>query len=239
MPAVGILEATPLRPSPQPWPPMPWPPLAPALLDWLAPPSADARRSATQLAWTLDLQGLTGQQPLAWWAADTYQGQARHALLRLRDHPSSAALEPWLEALVPLLRSGPAAAKPNGLVVPVPSWKRKANPLPLLLARALSHALGWSLKPELLRRSRPVLGQHHLGRQLRLANQEGAFAARPAPAQHLGPRKPVLLVDDILTTGATACNAAAALQQAGWRVVGLACLARTPAGRSRKRGARP
>ncbi len=101
---------------------MPWPPLAPALLHWLAKPAADPGHPATPQASSLDLAGLTGQQPLAWWAAGTYQGRARHALLRLRDHPSNAALEPWLEALVPLLQCGHAAAKPIGLVVPVPSW---------------------------------------------------------------------------------------------------------------------
>jgi adenine/guanine phosphoribosyltransferase-like PRPP-binding protein len=36
------------------------------------------------------------------------------------------------------------------------------------------------------------------------------------------------LVDDILTSGATALAAAEALQQEGWRVQGLLCLARTP-----------
>ena len=216
---------------------MPWPTVAPALLNWLATPTKGAHEAGSQ-AWDLDLQGLTGQHPLAWWAAGSYQGQARHALLRLRDHPSKAALEPWLQPLVCLLQSGPAAATPKGLLVPVPSWKRQANPLPSLLAHALCHALGWSLRPDLLRRSRPVLGQHHLGRQLRLANQQGAFRAVAAPAQHLGPRPPVLLVDDILTTGATACAAATALREGGWRVAGLACLARTPAGRWRGRDLR-
>jgi adenine/guanine phosphoribosyltransferase-like PRPP-binding protein len=38
----------------------------------------------------------------------------------------------------------------------------------------------------------------------------------------------VLLIDDILTTGATACAAASALREQGWSVAGMACLARTP-----------
>jgi predicted amidophosphoribosyltransferase len=39
----------------------------------------------------------------------------------------------------------------------------------------------------------------------------------------------VLIVDDILTTGATATSAARCLAAAGWRVEGVLCLARTGA----------
>ncbi|MEB3322908.1 MAG: hypothetical protein VKI81_08795 [Synechococcaceae cyanobacterium] len=109
----------------------------------------------------------------------------------------------------------------------IPSWKRHANPLPGLLCRALGrrHGLGTS---DLLERAHPVLGQHHLDRRLRLANQRNSFRCRRGPRQSERRRQPVLLVDDILTTGATACSAADALQAAGWRVEGLLCLARTP-----------
>lgn len=159
----------------------------------------------------------------------------RQALLRLRDDPRPAALAPWLTALVPLLQAD--LARPNGalparlILMPIPSWKRRANPLPPLIARELSLLIGAELNSGVLTRSRPVLGQHHLGRQLRLANQLDAFTARSAPAHQIGPRPPVLLIDDILTTGATACAAAHALRSTGWRVAGLACLARTPARR--------
>lgn len=203
---------------------MAWPPLAPALLNWLSRPESTAHP-----AWAEDLQGLAGDQPLPWWAAGFYRGQARHELLRLRDQPRPAGLAPWLAGLLPLLETSLGHRHRPTLVVPVPSWKRQANPLPGLLAAALCRQLGWRLQPKLLSRSRPVLGQHHLGRQLRLANQRGAFQAVPAPRDQLGPRQTVLLVDDILTTGATACAAAEALHQQHWRVVGLACLARTPA----------
>lgn len=198
--------------------------LAGWLLDWLSQ-DASANPSREQ---QLHLPGQSGITPLPWWAAGAYEGLARHRLLRLRAHPTSEPLEPWLRGLVPLLNHTLPPGRQQGLVVPVPSWKRRANPLPSLLARAISQRLGWRLQPGLLRRSRPVLGQHHLGRQLRLVNQQGSFVAIPAPRLQQGPRQPVLLVDDILTTGATACAAQEALRLAGWRVLGLACLARTP-----------
>ena len=199
------------------------------LLDWLSRPAP----SAFSAAWADDLGGLEGRRPLPWWAAGLYQGEARRQLLRLRDQPGGARLEPWLAALLPHLEQATAGFGQAGLLVPVPSWKRRANPLPALLARALAVRLGWRYQPGILRRSRPVLGQHHLGRQLRLANQEGAFLASPPMWWQRSPRPPLLLVDDILTTGATAGAASLSLRQAGWRVIGLACLARTPAGRRR------
>jgi predicted amidophosphoribosyltransferase len=113
------------------------------------------------------------------------------------------------------------------LLVPIPSWKRRANPLPGLLGRSLAWELGWH-QVQLLTRSRPVLGQHHLGRELRWANQADAFRCSPSPQWRLGHRPPVVLIDDILTTGATACAAAAALMDQGWPVAGMACLGRTP-----------
>lgn len=168
--------------------------------------------------------GLQGIAPLPWWAAGLYAGSLRRLLLQLRRNPRG-------EALAALIR-GVAAELPTGagqtLLVPIPSWKRHANPLPPLLCRELARLRGLRAA-NLLERSRPVLGQHHLRGEMRHANQEGAFRCNrlpfPGEAAH---HHRLLLVDDILTSGATACSAAATLREAGWRVTGLVCLARTP-----------
>lgn len=135
-------------------------------------------------------------------------------------------------ALVQVLAEGLPQWRRRPLLVPVPSWKRQGNPLPALVCHQLVHQLGYR-RSDLLERSRPVLGQHHLKRAMRLANQEGAFRCRrgPRPGEALG--RPVLIVDDILTSGATGCNAATAMETLGWQVVGILCLARTPAARAR------
>jgi predicted amidophosphoribosyltransferase len=169
--------------------------------------------------------GLQGDEPLLWCAAAPYDGALRQLLLRQRPAPQRAliralALE-WHRCCNQVL--------PGAVLVPIPSWKRCGNPLPLLLAQALAHWAGPSTRvaPTLLRRRHPTLGQHHLGRDLRQRNQWGAFVAPSATVQH----PPIWLVDDILTTGATAVAAAEALQASGHAVQGLLSLARTPARR--------
>ena len=168
--------------------------------------------------------GLQGDRPLLWCALAPYGGPLRALLLRQRPKPDRALLA----ALASRLHSCCTSVLPGAFVVPVPSWKRSGNPLPLLLAQALVAASGGraQLAPELLRRTRPTVGQHHLGRSLRARNLRNAFASLTCHEQQ--PR-PVWLVDDILTTGATACAAADALLLAGHAVQGLLVLARTPA----------
>jgi predicted amidophosphoribosyltransferase len=167
--------------------------------------------------------GLEGSTPLPWWAVGYYMGAYRRMLLSLRQHPHQESIVALLKGVEP--PSFPPHLSP--LLVPVPSWKRQANPLPGLICRVGGRQWRWGTA-DLLERSRPALGQHHLNRAMRHENQRGAFTcprrAKPKEARH----QPVFLVDDILTTGATALNAAAALGQAGWRVHGLICLARTP-----------
>jgi len=215
-------------------------------LEWVATPqqATPARTRVHSLAEGMSLAkrlslpatGLGGSHPLAWWAAASYAGSLRRELLRLRqlapgpdwEGRLGTLLEAALPGLVTRLSSDLGDLPRPPLLVPIPSWKSRANPLPALITQQLSQRLGWG-NGALLQRSRPVLGQHHLGRQLRWANQAGAFACQPPGRPQRGPRQPVLIVDDILTTGATLCGAAEVLQEQGWRVVGACCLARTPA----------
>ena len=168
--------------------------------------------------------GLQGDEPLLWCAAAPYDGALRRLLLRQRPRPEPAVIG----ALAAELYRCCSTVLPGALLVPIPSWKRCGNPLPQLLAEALARRAGASaaVAPQLLQRRRPTLGQHHLNRDLRQRNQQGAFAC----AAPLGQR-PVWLVDDILTTGATAAAAAAALQAGGHGLQGVLTLARTPARR--------
>lgn len=97
----------------------------------------------------------------------------------------------------------------------------------LLLARALDCP---ALQPHYLERRHDTAAQARQGRAKRLRNMRHAFSVplqhHPALAGHT-----VLLVDDVMTTGATLHAAAHALLAAGAAQVNAVALARTPATR--------
>ena len=105
------------------------------------------------------------------------------------------------------------------LVVPVPlgsvrllerGYNQAAS-----LAEGAAHALGARFRTDRLARTRSTRSQTSLSASQRLANVDGAFAV-PAGAALAGLH--VLLVDDVLTTGATLLAAARPLSDAGARV---------------------
>jgi ComF family protein len=112
------------------------------------------------------------------------------------------------------------------LVVPVPlhwrrRWQRGYNQSEAL-ARPLAARLGLSCRPWCLRRIRHTPQQPSQRAAGRLENVRGAFRARGGVLAG----RTILLVDDVLTTGSTASEAARALRQAGARRVVVAVLAR-------------
>ena len=194
----------------------------------LIAPSCPLCRSLTAVAdlpcdrckanYQLPEKGLRGLSPLRWHALGPYDGAFRRLLLKLKNRGEAKRAIPALAAL--LQRQVPPAKDVQ--LVPIPSWKRTEslrNPLPELIAQGLQHPV----RP-LLIRPRAGLSQHRLGRTMRQRNMRQAFAVHDAETD-----RPLWLVDDILTTGATAIAARDALMSAGHRVEGLLCLARTPA----------
>jgi len=123
------------------------------------------------------------------------------------------------------------------LVVPVPlhwlrRWRRGYNQAERI-ARPLARLLGVPCA-EVLRRRRATRPQIGLAREERLANPRGAFAlgSGRGPAGRRWRRRleggRVLLVDDVVTTGATLRAAAEVLRRAGAREVVAVAAARTP-----------
>ena len=108
-------------------------------------------------------------------------------------------------------------------IVPVPaSGTARGYNVPQLMAVPLARALGIPLYPKALGRTRAKRHQAGLPFEQRLANVAGAFrVARPEAVEG----KRILLVDDVLTTGATASACAQALLDAGAQSVFAVALA--------------
>jgi competence protein ComFC len=117
-----------------------------------------------------------------------------------------------LREAVPALR-----AERWDYIVPVPLHPTKQREREFnqaeRLAAPLARALGIPLNDRLLRRTLPTQTQTRLSRSQRAANVRRAFALRHGPG--LPPDARVIVVDDVLTTGATTNACAAVLRQAG------------------------
>jgi ComF family protein len=128
----------------------------------------------------------------------------------------SVWFEPFLAGLL-LAKALPVlAAEKWDFIVPVPLFsvkkrEREFNQAELLAAR-LATAAKIALNKQLLIRVKPTLTQTRLDRRQRAANMELAFAY--AGKKRLQGEK-IVLVDDILTTGATTNACAKVLRKAG------------------------
>ncbi len=126
-----------------------------------------------------------------------------------------------------LRRGAPLVALQADLLVPIPMhWRRRllrgANS-PELLADRLARRLGVPVANRLLIRCRNTKPQADLKPKERFGNVRGAF--RTAKGYGLQGAR-VVLVDDVLTTGATCSEGAKVLKQAGASMVGVAVVAR-------------
>ncbi|MFF9563368.1 ComF family protein [Leifsonia sp. NPDC014704] len=168
------------------------------------------------------------------WSALSYEGVARRVLLAYKDGGrvdvvralARALRSAVVEAQRQTARGGPGGGGGAALLpVLIPStrsaWRRRGyHPSRSVLARA--HILVPPLW-RALRLSRQTADQAGLNVVQRSGNRRGSFVA----SKRLAGRT-CLIVDDIVTSGATIAEAARAIQAAGGRVAGAAAIARTP-----------
>lgn len=159
-------------------------------------------------------------------AALMYQDNARNLTLALKHGDRMDLARPaaaWMvKAAGPILRAGM-------LVVPVPlHWtrlfRRRYNQA-ALLSRAIARSAGLEHCPDALVRKRSTGTQDGKTREARFANLVGAFTVPKTREARLRDRD-ILLVDDVMTSGATFAAATEALFSAGARSVSVLGLAR-------------
>ena len=159
-------------------------------------------------------------------AAGTLYGEGSRKLVLAFKHGRRIALAPMLARLI-------AARLPaldgDWLIVPVPLhrwrlWSRGFNQAALLAAELAKLCRARLLVDGLVRTKRtPMLGG--LGRKARARALSGALAVNPARAPSLRGAQ-IILVDDVLTSGATSEACVRALKRAGAAKVVIACFAR-------------
>ena len=161
-------------------------------------------------------------------ALGAYEGELRELCLRLK-HEHNAWLAPCLSQLLVEARRDAFSALccDQALVVPVPLhwwryWRRGYNQ-----AEALAEGIAKQLKLPIRRFLKRTVGTRQLAGLSRTARGEVVHDVFHARARSRMTGRTVLLVDDVLTTGATCGAAARALKKAGAARVVVAVIART------------
>lgn len=159
-------------------------------------------------------------------AALVYSGIGRSAVLKLK-HADRTDIAP--AAARWMARAGADLLDPTPLIVPVPLHRgrlrsRRYNQS-ALLARELARLAGCDWSPDALWRRRATRTLDGHGREARFAALDGAIVPHPARGDRLSGRE-IVIVDDVMTSGATLAASAEAAIAAGASRVSVLVLAR-------------
>jgi ComF family protein len=191
-------------------------------------PSLDARLElpgGTLIGLPVDLPAPLVQ--LEWCAP--FGGAVRSALHQLKYSGERRLAHPLGEAVA---RRWQRVGQGATVIAPVPVHaereRQRGYDQAALIAEVAARSLGlpWL---RALERARATVAQFELGREDRSANVRGAFQVRNARGSRVSPRMVgqwVLLVDDVVTTGATLAACAVALEEAGAVAVSAIVVAR-------------
>lgn len=162
------------------------------------------------------------------YAAGDYDTELRTALLSYKERGHRALLGPLAGYLADAVDVAVRTLVPDGprpVLVPVPSTRAAARQRGgdhvRRLARVVAREHGLPVVPA-VHLIGPVADSAGLSPARRAANLAGRMHAAPAPDG-----RPALIVDDIVTTGATLAEVARALAAAAWPVAGAAVIGAT------------
>lgn len=160
-------------------------------------------------------------------AVMVYDAVSAPLVTALKFHDQWAGLTRYVQMMLGI---GPTVLKGADLLIPVPLhwrrlWGRKYNQS-ALLAYGLAKQSGLVCAPALLQRVQRTKPQMRLDKAERARNVKHAFAV-PEAARAAVVGKTIVLVDDVVTTGATANACARTLKKAGAKEVRVLAFART------------
>jgi ComF family protein len=202
-----------------------------AIFDLLAPPdcAACARACASSAVFCAECAALRSAAPssaarffeLPLVVAGDYAPPLSPAIQRFKYSGHAELARPLSRLLAPALLA--LALPRDAILVPVPLHARRLAARgynqAALLAVELARQLGLRARPRLLERPRYTERQVGKGRDERLHNLEQAFRVRTPCSTN------IVLIDDVVTTGATVRACAQALTDAGASVLAVGALA--------------
>lgn len=159
----------------------------------------------------------------------TYGGTLKRAIatLKYNNHPQLARpMGQWLAQ--DWLHSTVATSAPKFTVIPIPlhssKLQKRGYNQAQLIAQRFCEVTGYQHQPKILERFRETEAQFGLSQSEREQNLANAFVVGKS-TQKISSISPVLLVDDIYTTGATIRSAAQTLRNRGIPVYGVVAIA--------------
>jgi len=196
----------------------------------LCPRCVDEIRHSAPVNWAIPLRGRSAAVPA--FAAAAYDGVVRAALLDYKERGRLCLRRELGGSLAVSIFAAVNGDRAPFVLVPAPSASatrraRGHDPVGAMAAVAAGYLRRADLQVDVraaLRQGRSVADQSGLDIDGRRANLAGALVVR-RPTLVQGRR--VVIVDDIVTTGATAAEATRALTDAGAVVIAVACVAAT------------
>ncbi len=159
-------------------------------------------------------------------AALLYDDASRRLILAFKHGDRTEAARPfarWMQV------AGWSLLEEADLLLPIPlnRWRlfRRRYNQSALLAQVLARDSGVPVALDLLRRVRATPSQGRRSRQARRRNVAGAFALAPAAAERIEGAR-LLLIDDVMTSGATLDEASKVLRRAKPKKITVLTLAR-------------
>lgn len=161
----------------------------------------------------------------------SYRDEAKRLVHLLKFDAVSDAAVPLAEGMAEAARQMALPQRVLVTSVPMPVGRRRARGIDhgMTLAMGVAIALGAPYRP-LMRRSGSAGTQRGLSREKRLTNLQGAFRCEQLCGED------ILLVDDVLTTGATAQLCAQTLREAGAGSVRVVTATRAEKRRRHRKG---
>ncbi len=159
------------------------------------------------------------------WVAARYEGLLVELVRQHKFSGKTALRRTFAHIILAFLRHYKITLTAD-MIVPVPlssvRLRERGYNQSLFLAQALGQYSGIPVRTDILERPSASLRQSGLGRKERFTNMQEAFRINPSVTLQ---KRTIILVDDLLTTGATASQAARTLKEHGASTVTLLALA--------------